>query len=614
MAGDVFLIALSSRGLGRKWRVGSTCLLGRHPECDIQIVDAQVSKRHARILRTPSGFRVEDLGSRNGVVVNGVPVSSEAPLAANDVLCLGDQAFLFAPSFDVLPEAEGRAVLLVDDEAATQASTGQREALPDHASSFLLAALAQLSREQAPEAILPELLRLLSRRIPFDGAAVLVKSDANDVLETVCLLSGNNTLSVSRTIVQEAERERCALLVGDAASDIYLAQGRSVQRGQVRAVLVAPLFVQDVCVGLVYLCRDQAHSFTVEQLQELAAAAPVFALAVVQAHERQSFAHRLRVFSRRATPSLLGEHPSLQRVRGLIAKAAHTPTTVLITGETGSGKELVARALHNESPRRDKPFLALNCGAIVEHLLESELFGHERGAFTGATEARSGFLELAQGGTLFLDEIGELPLLLQVKLLRALEERSFYRLGGAKPVRATFRLVAATHKNLREEVQQGRFREDLFFRLAVLEIEMPPLRARREDIPLLAEGLLARLSADMGRPAPTLSKAALKQLSSYSWPGNVRELRNVLERALVLCEDKELSPCDLPEDLQAPSAVQHAGSLQEQVAALEQRCILNAMRECAGKKAPAARALGISRPTLDKKLKDYGIDPLADEP
>lgn len=299
---------------------------------------------------------------------------------------------------------------------------------------------------------------------------------------------------------------------------------------------------------------------------------------------------------------------AMQQVQQLIADVAPTQATVLISGESGTGKELAARAIHQGSRRATAPFVALNCAAIPETLLESELFGHEKGSFTGATQARQGKFEQASGGTIFLDEIGELPLPLQSKFLRVLQERVFERVGGSREIRADVRIVAATNRDLAEEVKERRFREDLYYRLNVFPIPLPPLRERQDGLPLLIDYLVRRAASQTGRPVPSVAPDALAALQSYSWPGNIRELQNVLERAVILHKGR-ITTSELPDLLRRPVQVHHeallpaGGSLRD----LERAGILEALESCGNNRRLAAEKLGISKRTLQYRLKEYGL-------
>jgi two-component system, NtrC family, response regulator AtoC len=316
-------------------------------------------------------------------------------------------------------------------------------------------------------------------------------------------------------------------------------------------------------------------------------------------------------------PAMVGESSGLRRILGRVDKAAKSESaTVLIQGETGSGKELIARYLHAKSARGGGPFIELNCSAIPEQLLESELYGNEKGAFTDAKRSRKGLVELADGGTLFLDEIGEMAPGLQAKLLRVLETHTFRRVGGGADITVDVRVVAATHRDLKRAVAEGRFREDLFFRLNVVPIDVPPLRERVEDVSALAEHFIARFCGELGRATVRLDPAALQAMQAYPWPGNVRELRNVIERVVLLEAEDAILPEHLPAEILRHRAV---GSSSEAVAQpfppgvvrpladLEKMAIEHALSVCGGNKTRAAQALGISRQTLRTKLKDYAL-------
>jgi DNA-binding NtrC family response regulator len=332
---------------------------------------------------------------------------------------------------------------------------------------------------------------------------------------------------------------------------------------------------------------------------------------------------RLKVEVARLGPPdlLLGESPAMRALRERIGRVAPTNSTVLITGETGTGKELVARAVHRASPRSDAPFVAVNCAAFPESLLESELFGHERGAFTGADRARQGLFEAAHRGTLFLDEAGEMSLPLQAKLLRVLNDGQFLRVGSTTPRTVDVRIVVATHRNLRERIREGGFREDLYYRVAVVPLEIPPLRERLEDLPLLFGHFLAGAARDLKTPVRRVSPAALEKLAGYSFPGNIRELRNLIERACILATSDEIGPDDF---LLAPSGAGGAAAplgprdrfvaalpfpldLRATLESVEKALIVRALGDAGGVQAEAARRLGLSRSDLAYKLKKYGI-------
>ena len=313
--------------------------------------------------------------------------------------------------------------------------------------------------------------------------------------------------------------------------------------------------------------------------------------------------------------NILGEHPSMQRLMKNIAQVARSRATVLIHGETGTGKELIAAAIHQNSKRKDKPFIKLNCASLSETLLESELFGHERGSFTGAMTRREGRFKQADGGTLFLDEVSEIPASVQIKLLRFLQERELERVGGNETLKVDVRVVAATNRNLKHRVDEGRFREDLYYRLKVVQLDVPPLRVRRSDIPLLAHAFLRKYAGENDRPVQGLSEEALQHLMIYPWPGNVRELENAIERAVVMCENELIQRDDLPTsahgDLQNGSVMALIPGIT--MSELERVAILRTLEAVDGSTARAAEILGISQRKIQYRVKEWGYqNPMMD--
>jgi two-component system, NtrC family, response regulator AtoC len=309
---------------------------------------------------------------------------------------------------------------------------------------------------------------------------------------------------------------------------------------------------------------------------------------------------------------IVGEHPVMEKLHGLIAQVARTSTTVLITGESGTGKELVARAIHRNGPRREGPFVAVNPAAIVESLIESELFGHERGAFTGAHQRKLGKFELAQGGTLFLDEIGTLRAEVQAKLLRVLQEREIERVGGTRSIKIDVRVIAATNTNLKDAVSRGTFREDLYYRLNVVPIVVPPLRERAQDVPLLAEHFLRRDTRDFNKRIEGLSPEAVAALQAYRWPGNVRELENVIERCVVLAEGPVIQLNDLPLDVLLPQQATRVRAaealpLNEATDQFERQIVLRVLERVGWNLTEAGRILAIHRNSLRVKLARWGV-------
>jgi nitrogen regulation protein NR(I) len=326
-------------------------------------------------------------------------------------------------------------------------------------------------------------------------------------------------------------------------------------------------------------------------------------------------------------PPLVGESPAMRTIYEMVARVADSPSTVLISGESGTGKELVAKALHRGSARRDKPLIKVNCAAIPKDLVESELFGYEKGAFTGAVGSKPGRFELADGGTLFLDEIGEIPVEIQVKLLRALQESEFERVGGIKTLKVDVRLIAATNRDLKALIAEGRFREDLFYRLAVVPIELPPLRERREDIPHLVRHFIQKYDRRLGKKVEGIEEEALQVLMGYAWPGNIRELENLMERSVLFADGPRIEAASLPDALRergqplvgpiaavgplgaiaAPSGASMKEIVRQAQAELERELIARALEETSGNVTRAAKRLQISRKSLQVKMKELGL-------
>ena len=305
--------------------------------------------------------------------------------------------------------------------------------------------------------------------------------------------------------------------------------------------------------------------------------------------------------------SMIGQSEPMQTVFDMICDVAPTNATVLITGETGTGKGLAAKAIHTNSSRSDGPFVVVNCGAIPEHLMESELFGHQKGAFTDAKETKKGRLEMAHSGTLFLDEIGEISMRMQIDLLRVLEDGVFYRVGGTQPIEADFRVIAATNRNLETAIAEGLFREDLFYRLNVVSFVMPSLDQRKEDLPLLADHFLCRFAQETNKPIDKITREAMDELMIYDWPGNVRELENAIERAVVVGKERQIQPHDLPIFCHEPSMSQVANTLTE----MEKKHIEQILRQTDWNITSSAKILGIDRSTLYSKIKRYQLQKLA---
>ncbi len=414
---------------------------------------------------------------------------------------------------------------------------------------------------------------------------------------------------LSRTALEEVLAQREARVWLDAPGSFPAAQ--SVIVGQVRSIACAPLISRDRLVGAIYLdSRTDRHVFHEEVLEFLRAFAAIAALALENARLHQALVAESSELRRAVRdwhrfPEIVGRSEGMRRVVELMERVIPTESAVLISGETGTGKELVARAIHFNGPRAAGPFVPVNCGAVPGGLLEAELFGHRRGAFTGAVTDRKGLFEVATGGTIFLDEVAELPLELQPKLLRVLQNGEVRRVGEASSFHVDVRVISATNRDLPALVRKGEFRDDLFYRLNVIPVALPPLRERRDDIPLLVDRFLKAAAERLGRAAGGISRAATERLVVHDWPGNVRELENVIERAVVLAAGPRVEVDDIM--LAAPEE-ESAAATEPTVAEVEKRTVLERLARFNGNRTRTAASLGISRRTLLNKLAEWKRD------
>jgi Nif-specific regulatory protein len=628
-------------------REGTRHRLGRAPSNKIVIRDDLCSREHAEIYPEGTDWAIRDLGSLNGTLVNGELLRKERLLRPLDEIRVGRTRLLFVEELGQLPEwtPEVRPRDTEGDGFAIRKRLGQTRYLPPAPSTTdsthtapriaptqALAVLYRLALDMANSANPVELCELvvdaLFRATPAETAAVLALKEGNELVPVVYRCRNPNAPQtyhkVSSFVSREVMTARQAILAENVATDQTLNSRESIAELRVASLICAPVFFENQLLGLLHLYRTTPTlPLNADDLEFTLAVARQFGVVwqrlrreATLTTENRNLRSQLRLES-----ELIGESPVWQRVLDQAMRAALTKATVLIRGESGVGKELVARAIHQASPRRHGPFVTLNCAALTETLLESELFGHEKGAFTGATERLIGKFESADEGTIFLDEIGEMSLATQAKFLRVLEGHPFERVGGNVPIHVDVRVVAATNRPLEEAVRAGTFRRDLFFRLQVVQLDVPPLRERMEDVPLLAEHFLKRFSRETGRKFKGFTAAALDKLQHYHWPGNVRELKNVIERAVALAtghvidaSDIWLSQIDLPSiagarpsgaTLQRPEVT---GSYQPiSLEELEKRHIWATLQHTDWNKSQAAAILGIERSTLDRKIKAYGL-------
>jgi Nif-specific regulatory protein len=601
--------------------------IGRDSANDLWNADHRLSRRHCLLSIQGENFTVRDLGSKNGTFVNGVPVM-EQPLHHGDHITVGDSVLLFQLTpdearvtkspveFSETSEIELRLLIRPEESLSLQldkltANFPQSARMAQQLNSLLKIATG-IGRIRDQESLQWQLLGLVFDVVPAERGAILLfdeKDEFSSVVGWDRVRGPAHPVRVSRTVIKRVRSDGVGVLV---SGDSSFAHVQTLRELQVRSVLCVPLTDSTKVSGAIYLdSKNPKIDFDESHLQIMTAVGGIVSLAFENVRHWQ----RLRQENEELRAqvglqhNMLGASPRMREVFEFIRRVAPTDCTVLIEGESGTGKELIANAIHRNSSRADCPFVAINCAAIAETLLESELFGHEKGAFTGATSQKKGKIELAEGGTLFLDEVSELAPGLQAKLLRVLQEREFERLGGLRPLKLDLRLIAATNKKLSEAVEKGDFRKDLYYRLNVVTIATPALRERREDIPLLAEHFVAKASRKCKTRAKQLSEAVLECLISYDWPGNVRELENAIERALVMGSEDMIEPDDLPEavlEARSPataSAAKYHGTIRER----KKQLILQELQKASGNYIEAARALGIHPNSLLRLIRNLDL-------
>ena len=606
--------------------------IGRDPSNSLAISDLSLSRRHCVLRLEQDRYTICDLDSRNGTFVNGGAVS-ERRLHHGDQISVGESTFVFLDR-DEDPDETNTGAAVEFDDAITQATTQIRPQdviylQPDRilkelpATSRLgrnLNALLKISRVVHSISDLNQLqeqvLELIFEVVPAERGAILLDGTGNEKFSSLFVHprpgKRGEPVRVSRTITRQVMDQGVAILGADVPGSGGLSGVESLVSFRVRSLLCVPLTVFQRVVGCVYLdTTNSVTRFDRDHLELVASIAGISAVALENARrllwlEQENLRLAAEI---NLQHNMVGESNSMKEVYRFLSRVAPTDATVLVGGESGTGKELVARAIHRNSPRASRPFVAINCAAIPEGLLESELFGYERGAFTGAQGQKKGRLEMADGGVVFLDEIGELAPSLQVKLLRVLQEREFERLGGFRPISVDIRLIAATNKDLAQAARAGTFREDLYYRLNVVSVVVPPLRERPEDIPILAEYFVSKFAVKCKVNAKKISPEAMSGLMNYDWPGNVRELENAIERALVLTVSDVIRPEDLPESVleKGPAPGVQEAKYHVAVKRLKKHLILTAMEEARGSYTEAARILGVHANYLHRLVRNLNL-------
>ncbi|MBD3321714.1 MAG: GAF domain-containing protein [Chitinivibrionales bacterium] len=577
---------------------GRIVTIGSSKECHIRIDDKQVPSRAAHCVFTGGSYRLQRLSENSNVTVNGAPIKNAVLLKPGDSVKIGGKEFRFSVG-DADYEASS-----IPPQKTERELTGE-----------LIAVVITLLRNRGEE-VFPQLVASVSRLLKCDASRLVVENEDTGERTTIARYPRGSGLDrFSNRAIDWARDESATILIHDIDWKDADEEQVSLERNLVTSVLCAPLKEGTSIAGYLYCDRlKESERFSEEDRRFCDLLAPLFS-EILSAHKermtQRETISRLQQQGMEQSGGMIFESAAMGKVVELASRLAATESPLMITGETGTGKELMARFVHRHSRRADKAFKAINCGAIPENLIESELFGHEKGAFTGANARKPGLFEAAQDGTVFLDEIGELPLQLQVKLLRVLQESEITRLGGTETVRINVRIVAATNKNLEEEVRKGTFRQDLFFRLNVLTVTLPPLRDRDRDILLLADYCIKKYALQFGLQEKSLTSRARALLLSYSWPGNIRELENTMQKAILLSSTNRINP----EDIQLGSQPTPGGAGEEIDMSLkavrskaEKDAIITILKKTSGNVSLASKMLEIDRKWLIKKMNELGIE------
>ena len=617
------LLALSGPLRKTEFSLEVTVCIGSASSSAIRLQDAAVSPQHCRIAVENGRFILTDLESTAGTFVNGMPVA-QCELDSGDQIAVGDSVFLFQTDVSraisnplqlddqlaekpPLQEIHREGLLYLNPESL--AALPQSERLSRNLSA-LLRISAAIGTIRDVQSVQWALLGMIFDVIPAErGAVILVKDSSLEILSHVAwdrAAGPDQPVHVSQALLRKVIEERVFLLEAGSAAN-------AGQQIPAASVLCVPLVAAHSPIGIIYLeSTNPSTPFTEDDLQLASAIAGLAAIAIENARQFESLGIENQQLRAQASleHDMVGRSSRMREVYQFIERVAPSDATVLICGESGTGKELAARAIHNNSNRKSHPFVALNCAAISEALLESELFGHEKGSFTSAIAQKKGMIEVAEGGSLFLDEIGELSPILQAKLLRVLQEREFTRVGGTRSIKINVRFLAATNKDLQRAVKEEKFRADLFHRLNVISLVLPPLREHAEDIPVLAEYFAARYAKRCNRVLRGISPAARASLQGYTWPGNVRELENAMERAVVIGSSDMILPEDLPEPLletSSPGTGETPTKYHDAIRNLKKQLIMGALDQADGSFTQAAKILGVHANYLHRLINNLDL-------
>ncbi|HEY0981411.1 sigma 54-interacting transcriptional regulator [Schlesneria sp.] len=645
-------------------QVGQIITIGRAQTNRLVIPDEICSRNHCEVFYDSGVWKLRDLGSRNGTRVNGEPISGDIQLTDGRQFQIGSTFIAFTCNTRT-GAGDEVGVNTTANQINETVNHGQRHTVLEPRPSGQLPEIihrTETTRYRSPDVAnvhevrgheAQRLVRLGLRMaeetdvrvlasIVLDEIFAVTSADLGAVLlwnEADSSYRDHRNLDVVAYKSREASRpferisdyvtnmaleSRTAIVAHDIKSDGQFTASDSLRAMQAESIICAPIRTSDRLLGLIQLySTNPDNRLQADDAEFALAVADQLAVLIENLNERRRLAAGLaRVETENKTlreqllieTELVGDSESIRRLRDRILRIAPTGATVLIRGESGVGKELVARAIHQHSSRADGPFVTMNCAALSESLLESELFGHEKGSFTGAVSRKIGKFEQAHGGTIFLDEVGEMSPAIQAKFLRVLEGHPYERVGGGGEVRVDVRVVAATNRDLEDSVEQGRFRKDLYFRLQVMELVVEPLRERRTDIAILAKHFMQRFSKKCGRNVTSILPTAMSTLVNYGWPGNVRELQNTIERAVILCSGDTLAPVDIQlsalgrSDAPATSSLSNSGYRAVPIDVIEQEHILATLEWTKWNKSQAAHILEIERSTLDRKLKKYEVE------
>ena len=614
---------------------GTVCVLpegefsiGRDAANQLWVEDSSLSRRHCVVKREGAKCSVRDIGSRNGTCVNGVPVE-EQQLEHRDQLSVGSSLLVFLEAesatsrtnqvlFEDTTEFAGLAIRLRHERKAPRRPEEIFAELPGTPEptrylQSLLKIATSIGGIRDRESLQWQLLGFLFDVVPAERGAVLYFDKTGEVESTAAwdrVLGPEHVVSVCEALVRRVYAEKAGLVAGDVLGKPGLKEGAG-EESRPRSVLCVPMMISGEALGAIYLETGVPEDlFNEAHLQVMTAVGSITALALenLRHWERLKEENQALRAEVNLEHNMVGVSARMKEVFEFVRRVAATDATVLVEGESGTGKELVARAIHRNSKRAENPFVAINCAAIAENLLESELFGYEKGAFTGAAAQKKGRIEMAEGGTLFLDEVSELAPELQAKLLRVLQEREFERVGGTRAIPLDTRLIAATNKKLSEAIESGEFRKDLYYRLNVVTLTMPALRDRTEDIPQLAEHFLSKASRKCKTRMKSLSEEAKACLIKYDWPGNVRELENAIERAVVLGSGNVVLPEDLPETiLEAGPLSDGSAKYHRSMKETKRQMIALALQHAHGSYLEAAKSLGIHPNSLLRLMRNLNV-------